>query len=111
MGRPASKQLLQEIYRVHCGWEANDLVDHICVRLKKGFGVKSNADVDVIYLLIQAALPEVAVGLVGTWVAAIRYGEHFHVAPSRRRGFLYIKGGLARCARLYRQLRAGDGRW
>ena len=87
------------------------MVEEIYVRLKKGFGVKPNVDVDVINLLIQAALPEVAPGVVGTWVAAIRYGQHFHVRPLKLRGFLYLNCGLARCARLYRQLAAEDRRW
>src|ERR1019366_7511366 len=73
-GRTASNNCCR-ISTGSIGWEADDLVEEIYARLKKGFGIKPNVDVDVINLLTQAALPEVAVGVVGIWVAAIRFRE------------------------------------
>jgi hypothetical protein len=54
-------------------------------------------------LLIKVALPEVQANVVAIWVDAIRYGETHHVRPDKLRSFFHVKGGLVRCARLYRE--------
>ena len=110
-GPYGKQQLLQDVYQVYCDWDDQDIVPEILERLKKGFDVRPNLEIDVLNLLIQAALPEVAPGVVGTWVAAIRYGQHCHVRRAKMRGFLFIRGGLARCARLYRELRGELRDW
>jgi hypothetical protein len=53
--------------------------------------------------LIKVALPEVQANVVAIWVDAIRYGEAHHVRPHKLRSFFHVKGGLVRCARLYRE--------
>jgi hypothetical protein len=107
-GSYGKRQLLQDIYEEYCGWKDDHLVDDVHAQLKKGFGLEPDADVDIINLLIQDALPEVAMGVVRTWTEAIRYGEHRHVRRWKLRAFLYVQCGLVRCARLYRELPPED---
>ena len=105
------QKLLQDIYTVYCGWEAQDIVAEIYAEQNERLGVADCVEVDVLSLLIQAALPHIESATVDNWVGAIRYGQHCHVRPYKLRGFLWVKGGLARCARLYRELKgsgAGD---
>ena len=102
---PYGKQhLLQEIYTVYCGWRDKGLTEQIWARLAARLSDQTiDRSAHLLDLLIRAALPQVRRNVATTWVDAIRYGETQHIRPFKLRGFLYLKGGLVRCARLYRQ--------
>jgi hypothetical protein len=101
---PYGKQLLlQEIYIVYCGWrdsgKAGFIWDRLARRLDCASGDSGEHPVE---LLIRLALPEVK-HAVANWVDAIRFGESHNVRPFKLRGCLHIKGGLVRCAELFRE--------
>jgi len=100
---PYGKQyLLQQIYSVYCGWRDCSEAKTIIARLRGRFPDESlSADAHLVEVLIRVALPSIKPNVVAIWVNAIRCGESCHVRPFKLRGFLYAKGGLVRCARLF----------
>jgi hypothetical protein len=101
---PYGKQLLlQEIYTVYCGWRDRGKASIIWDRLARRLDYNSgDSDDHPVELLIRLALPEVK-HAVANWVDAIRFGESHNVRPFKLRGFLYVKEGLVRCAKLFRE--------
>ena len=102
-GAYGRQQLLQDIYAIYCQWDNQDIVPEIHGRLNQRLEVEEGVDFDVLSLLIQISLPHIQLASVDMWTSAIRYGQHNHVRPWKLRGFLWVKGGLERCARLYRE--------
>ena len=102
---PYGKQhLLQEIYTIYCGWRDQGLTAQIWARLAARLsGQTIDRSTHLLDLLIRLALPQVQRNVATTWVDAICYGEMRHVRPFKLRGFLFVKGGLVQCARLYRK--------
>jgi hypothetical protein len=102
---PYGKQLLlQEIYTVYWRWrdsgKARIIWDRLARRLDDNSG---DSDDHPLQVLIRVAIPEIRRNVVATWVDAIRFGESHNVRPFKLRGFLYVKEGLVRCAKLFRE--------
>ena len=41
--------------------------------------------------------------MVANWTEAVHFAEEHHISPEKVRGFLWFKGGINRCADLYRE--------
>ena len=107
---PYGKQnLLQPIYQIYCGWDPIQRCQ-IGRKLAQQLSEDRRAIPHLSELLIHAALPSIEPPVVLNWVDAIRLGEACHVRPSKLRGFLYIKGGLVRCAKEFRERQAKQQR-
>jgi hypothetical protein len=65
--------------------------------------ISGDSDDHPLQVLIRVAIPEIRRNVVATWVDAIRFGESHNVRPFKLRGFLFVKEGLVRCAKLFRE--------
>jgi hypothetical protein len=109
-GPYGKQELLGAIYSVYWRWDEGDRGKIRCrlASLLSGKAIKRSTH--LVELLIKGALPdEVEPNVIKIWVDTIRYGEANHVRPFKLRGFFYLKGGLVRCARLYRVDQEGSG--
>ena len=103
-GAYGKQSLLETIYTVYVGWWNGGDAAGIRVELVRRLADETiPADAHLLELLIRVSLPDVELNVVRTWVDAIRYAEDRHVRSFKLRGFLWVKGGLVRCARLYRE--------
>jgi hypothetical protein len=109
-GPYGKQQLLQEIYGVYRSWRDRGLIQEIWARLAAALKDQTiDESAHLVDLLIRVALPELQTQVAANWVDAIRYGESHHVRPSKLRGFLFVKGGLVRCALYQRQTQKNKG--
>ena len=96
------QQVLQSIYDAYRKWPTAQL-DGIRARLGDRLNYRSPERYALLRLLIEVALPHVESQVANLWVDAIKYGEAHHVRPQKLRGFLYHRGGLVRCAQMFRE--------
>ena len=101
-GPYGKQQILERIYAVYCEWKRRDLAPIIRV-LAEFHGESPNPPIHILNLFIRAALPQVKLPVVLTWVDALRCGEAHNVRPNKMRAFLYVKGGLVKAARYIRK--------
>jgi hypothetical protein len=105
-GSCGKQQLVETIYGAVNGLERHRLPNVIKRRLVKRLGDDRNG-FDIVRGLIVLALPNLQSPVVTNWTHAVQLAQGHHVRPSKVRGFLYVKGGINRCADLYREQAAG----
>lgn len=103
-GSYAMGSFLQDIYTVYMGWRKGLTINGTHAELMRRLADETiSVDTHLLELLIRVALPEIEINEVRTWVDAIRRGEAHHVQTANLRGFVYVSGGLVRCAKLFRK--------
>jgi len=101
-GSYGKQQMVETIYGAVSGLEKSRLATVIKRRLIKRRGVDRNG-FDIVRGLIEIALPNLHPAVVTNWTNAIHFSQAHHVRPWKVRGFLFVKGGINRCANLYRK--------
>ena len=103
-GSYGKRELLAAIYSVYCPWNDRDRAEVRRRLVGRLAGWSFDPNAHLLELLIKVALPnEVRPNVIKIWAEAIQYGEAHHVRPSKLRSFFYVKNGLVRCARLFRE--------
>ena len=102
-GAYGKQSIVQTIYGVYRDLAADRLAAAIFRRLRTRLQIDADENFDPLDGLITLALLDLQEPVVANWADAIRLAIDSHVRSHKVRGFLYIKGGINRAARLYRQ--------
>lgn len=101
-GPYGKQQMVETIYGA-----VADLKTHRLARIiRRRFMARLATDddgFDIVRALIVLALPNLQLAVVANWTGAIHLAEQHHITPGKVRAFLYVKGGINRCADLYRR--------
>lgn len=105
-GPYGKQQMVETIYGAVADLKTHRLATRIKAQLMARLATSAGA-LDMVQGLIVLALPNLQPAVVANWTCAIHLAEDHHVRPGKVRGFLYVKGGINRCADLYRKRLTG----
>ena len=105
-GAYGKQQMVETIYGAVADLRTHRLATRIKAQLMARLATSAGA-LDIVQGLIVLALPNLQPAVVANWTCAIHLAEDHHVRPGKVRGFLYVKGGINRCADLYRKRLTG----
>ena len=102
-GPYGKQQMVETIYGAAADLRRHRLANVIKRRLRKRLGITDDTAFDLVEALINLARPATHPAVVANWTGAVHLAEERHISPEKVRGFLWRKGGINRCAMLYRE--------
>ena len=101
-GPYGKQQMVETIYGAAADLRRHRLANVIKRRLMRRLG-PDDAAFDIVRGLINLARPATHPAVVANWTDATHFAEEHHISPWQVRAFLYARGGINRCADLYRE--------